>query len=154
MFSSKMFEKFQEQLDIVNNLEDATNTLVYDPNSVDTYKVSENQKNLDKKLEELSNIANELQKTKRKINSDIQITSDSIEKYRKTLHNNQNLFNSYSEEIQKNMGLIATRDRMLQLSQERNAYKKKVIYVLFSIIIALLISVISTYTFFGKMVKK
>jgi hypothetical protein len=52
------------------------------------------------------------------------------------------------------MQLVATRDRMLQLSQERNMYKKKVIYVLFSIVIALLVAIISAYTVYGKMAKK
>lgn len=66
------------------------------------------------------------------------------------LQANQHAYNKYGQEIRNKMGVIATRDRMLQLSQERNVYKKKIIYVLLAIIIGLLIAVIAIYTFFSK----
>tara|TARA_Y100001958_G_C21177827_1_gene508291 strand:- start:487 stop:1386 length:900 start_codon:yes stop_codon:yes gene_type:complete len=43
-----------------------------------------------------------------------------------------------------------TKDRMLELSQDRNSYKQKVIYTLISIIISLLVSIVVAYTYFKK----
>jgi hypothetical protein len=56
----------------------------------------------------------------------------------------------YEELIRGRAHVIATRDRMLQLSQERNMYKKKIIYVLLAIIIGLLVAIIATYLTFTK----
>jgi len=53
-------------------------------------------------------------------------------------------------DFDETLNLIATRDRMLQLSQERNIYKKKIIYLLFSIIIAILIITILLFTIYNK----
>jgi hypothetical protein len=55
-----------------------------------------------------------------------------------------------SDEIMNKEKLIDTRNRMLQLSMERNVYKKKVIYTLFSCIIAVLILMLLIYGYFGK----
>jgi hypothetical protein len=55
-----------------------------------------------------------------------------------------------SQEIDNKMKLIDTRNRMLQLSMERNLYKKKVIYTLFSCIIAVLILMLLVYSYFNK----
>ena len=54
------------------------------------------------------------------------------------------------QEIDNKMKLIDTRNRMLQLSMERNLYKKKVIYTLFSCIIAVLILMLLVYSYFNK----
>ena len=43
-----------------------------------------------------------------------------------------------------------TKDRMLELSQDRNSYKQKVIYTLISIVISLLVSIVVAYTYFKK----
>ena len=48
------------------------------------------------------------------------------------------------------LNLIATRDRMLQLSQERNIYTKKIIYILLSVIISILIITISLFRLYNK----
>ena len=55
-----------------------------------------------------------------------------------------------TDEIMNKEKLIDTRNRMLQLSMERNVYKKKVIYTLFSCIIAVLILMLLIYGYFGK----
>jgi hypothetical protein len=52
------------------------------------------------------------------------------------------------------MQQVATKDRMLQISHEKNIYKRKIIYILVSMIVALIISVIFGYTFFSKLVNK
>lgn len=54
------------------------------------------------------------------------------------------------KEIEYKKKLIATRNRMLQLSQEKNVYKKKVIYSLLSIIILFIIIMIVIYVYFNK----
>ncbi len=53
-------------------------------------------------------------------------------------------------EIEEKNKLILTRSRMLQLSQEKNIYKKKIIYSLISIIFLILIITLSTYVYFSK----
>lgn len=67
-----------------------------------------------------------------------------------SLNDSELLLNTYTTDIQKKMNVIATRDRMLQLSQDRNVYKKKLIYVLLSILIGIFIAIISFYTIYNK----
>ena len=55
-----------------------------------------------------------------------------------------------SQEIDDKIKLLDTRNKMLQLSIEQNVYKKKVIYSLLSVIIALIVGMIFFYTFFSK----
>jgi len=55
-----------------------------------------------------------------------------------------------SQEIDDKMRLLETRNKMLQLSIERNIYKKKVIYSLLSVILLLLIGILCFYAFFNK----
>ena len=54
------------------------------------------------------------------------------------------------QEIDEKTKLILTRSRMLQLSQEKNVYKKKIIYTLISILLFLFIVTLSSYVFFSK----
>ena len=83
-------------------------------------------------------------------NSTLDDVNDYITRQQEVLQNNQQLFSQYDNDIKSKMQLVATRDRMLQLSQERNIYKQKIIYVLVSFIIALLIGSISVYTIFNR----
>src|SRR5210317_930920 len=83
-------------------------------------------------------------------NSNLDDVNDYITKQQEVLQNNQQLFSQYDNDIKSKMQLVATRDRMLQLSQERNIYKQKIIYVLVSFIVALLIGSISVYTIFNR----
>jgi len=53
-------------------------------------------------------------------------------------------------EIENKKKLLLTRDRMLQLSIEKNVYKKKVIYTLLSIIIVIIIMMLVGYAFMNK----
>lgn len=54
------------------------------------------------------------------------------------------------KEIQEKEKLLLTRSRMLQISQDRNAYKKKIIYTLLSIIFIIFILIILSYVMFKK----
>jgi len=73
-----------------------------------------------------------------------------IQSYNEAIENSEELLKGYSQDIKKKMNLIATRDRMLQLSQDRNVYKKKIIYMLLTILIAIFITIISFYTIYNK----
>ena len=53
-------------------------------------------------------------------------------------------------EIENKSKLIDTRDRMFQLSQEKNVYKKKIIYTLLSLIIMTVILMMVSYTYFNR----
>lgn len=147
---SQLLEDYDKQAKLVAALHSARDAIAHDTSSTDLTKMAKIQAQYKSAVEELNTINNQLQTIQRQTQEDIRETSESINNYRRTLKNNHKLFQRYSSDIKDKMQLVATRDRMLQLSQERNMYKKKVIYVLFSIIIALLIAVISAYTVFGK----
>ncbi len=56
-------------------------------------------------------------------------------------------------EIAEKAQLVVTRSRMLQLAEERNMYKKKIIYTLLAVILLILIITLTTYVFFSKQSK-
>ena len=151
---SKLMNDYHKQIKLVSALQDARTALTHDNGSTDPTKLAQFQQKYEQANKELNELNEELLTIQRQTEQDIQETSNSIKNYRRTLDNNHKLFQRYSNDIKNKMQLVATRDRMLQLSQERNMYKKKVIYVLFSIVIALLIAIISAYTIYGKMSKK
>ena len=53
-------------------------------------------------------------------------------------------------EIEDKEKLLLTRSRMLQVSQDRNSYKKKIIYTLIALILFIFIATIMTYVFFMR----
>lgn len=103
-----------------------------------------------KLLKMLMNTRETLVQTTKKLQQDQLSVAEQVNRQRNILEQNRMRFSDYSKDIEQKMEILATRDRMLQLSQERNAYKKKVIYVLLSVIIALLVSIVSAYVYFGK----
>ena len=54
------------------------------------------------------------------------------------------------KEIQDKEKLLLTRSRMLQIAQDRNAYKKKIIYTLLAIIFGIFILILVIYVLFTK----
>ncbi len=147
IISEEVNKKYNDIIEIQN----ALTAITIDSNSIGNEdKILIYNNKLKKAVEDLKYLNTYFMNLQKKATSDIQQSTDNIITYQKTLKNNNNLFQKYSKDIQNKMQLVATRDRMLQLSQERNIYKKKVIYVLFSIIITLLIAVVSAYTLFGK----
>lgn len=148
--NSDLQQDYLEQSKLVKDLQTATNTLVHDSGSTDISKIKAVQEEYKTAVKELNDINKKLQLIQQQTEKDIKDTSNSINDYKETLHNNHMLFERYKKNIKDKMQLVATRDRMLQLSQERNMYKRKIIYVLFSIIISLLIFSISAYTIFRK----
>ena len=85
--------------------------------------------------------------------SNIQIESsfsDDIDAKNQQLIEKQIRQKQQMQEIEEKNKLILTRSRMLQLSQEKNIYKKKIIYSLIAIIFLILIITLSTYVYFSK----
>lgn len=94
---------------------------------------------------------NSLKSSVKNITDQERVMLEHIGLQKEKLYENQKLHSQYTDDIKKKRQLIATRDRMLQLSQERNIYKQKIVYVLLAIIVALLIGSISVYTIFNRM---
>lgn len=142
---------FSEQLQSIKELKEAQDALTFDPNSVMREgQIIDFREKHDAEYQKLMNIQNKLFKINAKIDKHTKETEDTIQNYQKALSNNEMLFRKYNNDIRKKKELVATRDRMLQLSQERNVYKQKMIYVLLSIIITLVVIVIAIYSFFNK----
>jgi predicted nucleic acid-binding Zn-ribbon protein len=122
--------------------------LAHDPSAVSFNQVEFFSGNLNP--EQLENVKDKLTNLQSSMEERMKKKSEEISAYQEKLETNNQLLSEYDKNTKNKMSVIATRDRMLQLSQERNVYKKKMIYVLLSIIIALLVAVISAYTIFGK----
>jgi len=96
--------------------------------------------------------------------------SENIQSYYTTISDNINLQNStiadisdkntellgkqtiqlqQLKEIEDKEKLLLTRSRMLQISQDRNSYKKKIIYSLIAVIFAIFIFTLVAYIFFS-----
>ena len=58
------------------------------------------------------------------------------------------------KEIEEKEKLLLTRSRMLQISQDRNAYKKKIIYSLIAVIFAIFIFTLVMYVLFIRKMAK
>ena len=109
--------------------------------------------NFSSDIQILEDIKKKLEDTSKQTEDELQKINKEIHTYKKTLHINNILFSKYSDDIKNKMQLLATRDRMLQISQERNIYKRKIIYILLSMIVALLVSIVCGFTFFSKLKK-
>jgi hypothetical protein len=97
--------------------------------------------------------SNELQKFNQLIDSNkklqeitqIELSNKNIELYeKKKIQLNQ------LREIEDKEKLLLTRARMLQISQDRNSYKKKIIYTFIAIIFAIFIITLVIYVLFLK----
>ena len=64
------------------------------------------------------------------------------------LHKKQQIQLNQLKEIEDKEKLLLTRSRMLQISQDRNAYKKKIIYSLIALIFAIFIFTLVMYVLF------
>jgi hypothetical protein len=77
-------------------------------------------------------------KTNAIISSNNTATNDIINK-NNTLFEKQRIQDSQMKEIENKEKLLLTRARMLQISQDRNSYKTKIIYTLLAILIVIFI---------------
>ena len=73
-----------------------------------------------------------------------------IELKNKELLQKQNIQIQQLKEIEDKEKLLLTRSRMLQTAQDRNSYKKKIIYSLIALIFAIFIFTLVMYIFFRR----
>jgi Fe2+ transport system protein B len=66
------------------------------------------------------------------------------------LYQKQQIQLNQLKEIEDKEKLLLTRSRMLQISQDRNAYKKKIIYSLIAVIFAIFIFTLVMYVLFVR----
>lgn len=70
------------------------------------------------------------------------------------LNEKKNIQLDQLREIEEKEKLLLTRSRMLQISQDRNAYKKKIIYSLIAVIFAIFIFTLVMYVLFIRKMAK
>ena len=83
-------------------------------------------------------------------NAEIITKKAAIDEKAKQISEKQKQVYGQSQEIEDKIKLLDTRNKMLQLSIDQNVYKKKVIYSLLSVIIALIVGMLFFFTFFTK----
>jgi hypothetical protein len=83
-------------------------------------------------------------------NAEITTKKAEIDKKAQQISEKQKQVYGQSQEIEDKVKLLDTRNKMLQLSIDQNIYKKKVMYSLLSIIIALIAGMIFFYAFLSK----
>ena len=96
--------------------------------------------------DQLNNVKTNILSTQAQIdrqNSEIENKSLQLEQKQKQVF-------GQSQEIEDKMRVLETRNKMLQLSIEKNIYKKKVIYTLLAVIIAIFVGMLLMYSFFNK----
>jgi predicted PurR-regulated permease PerM len=80
-------------------------------------------------------------------------TLDDIQSKNNELMQKQEIQLNQLKEIQDKEKLLLTRSRMLQISQDRNAYKKKIIYSLIALIFLIFIITLVMYVYFTRKMK-
>jgi len=78
------------------------------------------------------------------------LTSVEITNINNELENRKNLQMNQIREIEEKEKLLLTRARMLQISQDRNSYKKKIIYTLIAVIFGIFILTLVIYVLFVR----
>ena len=76
--------------------------------------------------------------------------TESINNKNTIIQNKQDIELNQFKEIEDKEKLLLTRSRMLQVAQERNSYKKKIIYTLLAIIFGLFILILFIYVLFTR----
>jgi D-ribose pyranose/furanose isomerase RbsD len=104
----------------------------------------------DKVIASMNTATDVLTEKNKNLQAEMESLSKEISKKHNILQSNNQQFNNFKSQLNGKMNLLATRDRMLQLSQERNTYKKKIIYLLFSAIITLLILMVAGYVYLNN----
>lgn len=104
-----------------------------------------------------NNISTLMQQQTEAIKQRIIDTQGDLERQSKEINEKENEINKkneqiygQSEQIESKKRLMETRNRMLQLSIEKNRYKKKVIWTLLAFVIAILAIMLFTYAILNK----
>lgn len=137
----KLYDKQQKQLI----------HLTHDPDKIESFAVIEHLANATAETEA------DLKASIQQYNRSAAVSQVALKNVAGNIDDNQKQLAKLSDDlsdldkqIKQRLETAATRDRMLQLSQERNIYKKKVIYVLLAIIIALITAILASYNVFSK----
>lgn len=108
-------------------------------------------KGLDLEYKALNIIQNSINLDKDKANSAIDISkrdSGYIEDANRQIKQYSVLSKNISKELENKKKLIASRERMLQISQEKNIYKEKIIYSYIYLVSTILVLLIVSYYYF------
>jgi len=79
-----------------------------------------------------------------------QASLQELESKNKDLVHKQHIQLNQMKEIEDKEKLLLTRSRMLQISQDRNSYKKKIIYSLIAAIFIIFIFTLAMYVFYVR----
>lgn len=101
-------------------------------------------------LDELEEQESITQEERNRISNFIRSQDTDIQGFDESLKQKKEQLEALNKQIENKMKLIETRNRMLQVSIEKNNYKKKVIYTLISIILAIIIIMLVAYVYFNK----
>jgi len=99
-------------------------------------------------MNQLSFLQNQLQNNIQSYSSDIKQSKEQLDQYNNNItFTAQNIMDQQSE-LEDNSQILNTRNRMLQISREKNVYKKKMIYTLLSILFVLVMILFVLYMSF------
>lgn len=77
-----------------------------------------------------------------------------LQEQNEALHNKRLRNEMQLNAIEAKRNIINTRARMLQIAQENNVYKQKIIYTLIAFIFAVFIAILVMYVFYSKRTNK
>ncbi len=125
-------------------------------NNYNEIKTFNNYLSKNNQLEHFDN-SGELENNENQLNNLINSTKEqitkqygAIEEKKKEIEEKDLRNTAQDNEIEQKQDLLTTRDRMLQVIQDKNIYKKKIIYTLLSLIFAVLIVLLISYVMFLK----
>lgn len=84
------------------------------------------------------------------LNNEISENEAILNNYTDDMLGKREMLNKQKKILEDKMRLMRTRDRMLQLSIEKNVYKRKVIYTLVAMILGIIILMIAGYVAFNR----
>ena len=84
------------------------------------------------------------------LNNEIAENEAILNNYTDDMLGKRDMLNKQKKILEDKMRLMRTRDRMLQLSIEKNVYKRKVIYTLVAMILGIIILMIAGYVAFNR----
>lgn len=110
----------------------------------------DNQDSTGKSLDQLQQMKSNLMTQISQYKANISRQQTVINNKESELHEKMERAKKQKEEIEYKKNLISTRNRMLQLSQEKNIYKQKVIYSLIAVIIFITLMMLVLYVRFNQ----
>lgn len=119
-------------------------------NVYDKYSQEEYAKILNDATNQLSLKREQLMKSLKESHEEIENQQSELNNLREEINNKELRAKQQEYTINNKETLINTRNRMFQISQEKNIYRKKVIYTLLSLIIFIIIIILISLTYFKK----